>query len=110
MNAESTVVVFIAMLFLASGRNLMIHPLLEKEKESHPLDTTFNPRSGQLLDEFLPKVSWILAISLVCSAKHSLQVFYLVRKQSMRRPYLSPSRITLPKMKTTLLLRHLKEI
>ena len=110
MNVELTVVVFIAMLFPASGRNLMIHPLLGKEKESHPLDMTFNPMSGQLLDEFLPRVSWILSISLVCSAKHSLQVFYLVRMQFMRRPYLSPSRITSPKMKMTLLLRHSKGI
>lgn len=45
---------------------------LGKEIESHPLDTTFNPMSGQLLDEFLLRASWILAISLLCSVTRSL--------------------------------------
>lgn len=72
MKGEMTSVVFIVMLFPASGRNLMTPLLLGKEKESHPLDTTFNPMGGQLLDEFLPRASWILAISLLCSVTRSL--------------------------------------
>ena len=52
---------------------------------------TSNPMSGQLAEDFQPRITWIWAMSLVCSSRHSLYVWYSKRPRFTRRFFLQSS-------------------